>query len=374
MTSCMDSYFPSAPPGDVEVIEAGGHRWRVVRVTREGEHGWSIEASPYRDDHWMPGLEEVRKRLARRVAEGMVPVGPEAPGSVALSPAAAPLRKVSALPCSKCRAATPVTELSGGPGKWTCAACAAPKQEEDEVGKTTPLTREQREQILELEPTGATREQIAEAVGCSKRTVERVIQAAREDGRSAALTPKRGGIPGGRGSVLSDMERFEILQLHAEGCTYAEITAQTGRSAGSISGVLKAAREEAEGEAAEQRDATVSALLGQLKDTVAERDAALKRISELERAAAPQRIADLIAQVAVLEVEIEELRAARDARGLEGLAAREHHAATPVSEELVELRRYRDAWLAHVEEVRAEAALVEARRRAAEAAALVEVS
>lgn len=279
----------------------------------------------------------------------------------------AQVRHPASIPCTTCRRPTLLSELRGGPGRWSCTACEAPAPEpepqpnpgasapqpieDDEMSRATKAEQEQRrQQALELRREGLTQTQIAERLGVSTTTVcsdLRLLEAAGEE-----LPPNH--TPPGR-EPQEDLHG-EIRELIAQGLRHGEIVRQTGASRVMVSRVIRQSRGLPPYQSGDGRRA-LRAEIESLRNTLREtEEGAAELLEELEQLRASPAAASQIAALkgGVAQIERERLDLARQL--LEAQTA--HTLALTAAEDL---RRAADA-----QAVDARAALASAQREVEE--------
>ena len=93
--------------------------------------------------------------------------------------------------------------------------------------------------ILDLARQGKTASQIAEEAGCSRGRVVQVVKSFREYGAKLAPEPKKKCTDKRKITMWTDEMEEQLIALHHEGLTFAQIAKEIGVSKGAISSKVR---------------------------------------------------------------------------------------------------------------------------------------
>ena len=93
--------------------------------------------------------------------------------------------------------------------------------------------------ILDLARQGKTASQIAEEAGCSRGRVVQVVKQFREYGAKLAQEPKKNCTDKRKITMWTDEMEEQLIALHHEGLTFAQIAKEIGVSKGAISSKVR---------------------------------------------------------------------------------------------------------------------------------------
>ena len=93
--------------------------------------------------------------------------------------------------------------------------------------------------ILDLARQGKTASQIAEEAGCSRGRVVQVVKQFREYGAKLKPEPKRNRTDKRKITMWTDEMEDQLIALHHEGLTFAQIAKEIGVSKGAISSKVR---------------------------------------------------------------------------------------------------------------------------------------